>query len=188
MIKVNLLPRGIVSKRHRRDFVVFVGVCAGVAIVIASFLYFSLNQTISPLERRLDDLSFEVRKHLVVVRDIDVIKTDNTRLERYQQSLDDVLVHQYLWPRLLYVMYAALPESVWLEEVRSNEKDGFVTVKGTCLSTTVGIADFIQDMQDTGFFTSVQFIKITQKKLFEEKVMAFELKCFLAPDQVGGIQ
>ena len=185
MIKVNLLPVSVISKRYRRDFIAFVGICAAAAVVISLFLYFSLNGTISPLTRRLDELTFEVRKHQAVVREIDLIETDNTRLERYRRSFRDVLVRQYFWPELLYAMYEALPENVWLEEIESNEKDAFVAIKGTSLSTTVGIADFIQRVEDTGFFASVQFTLITQKEMFGKKVMAFELRCFLASDAVG---
>jgi Tfp pilus assembly protein PilN len=162
-----------------------VGICAGVAIVISAFVYVSINQTIEPLESKHKEVSFQVRKHSAVVRDIDTVKTDNERLNRYRQSFYDVLSQQYFWPRLLYEMSVALPEQVWLEEIRSNEKEGLIVVKGSSTSTTIGVADLIQGIERTGYFASVTFTRINQEELFDKKVMTFELKCLLASDKIG---
>jgi len=40
-----------------------------------------------------------------------------------------VVIRQSFWPELLYFIYRSLPDTLWLEEIKSDNEKGFIEVK-----------------------------------------------------------
>ena len=180
MIKINLLPLGIINQRRRRDFIVFVSICAVAAVGICYFFYFSLNQTVHPLEKELIEIKGEIAQRQPVLKEINEIEKENNELEIYFNTLKGIVVKQSFWPELLYNIYLSLPDTIWLEEIKSDAKGDFVEIRGISLQETIDVAEFIKNMESSKFFSEVKFTKFFQQEMFSKQVMFFQLKCFLS--------
>jgi len=180
MIKVNLLPSKIVERRKRRDFIVFVGICAIFSLVICYLFYLSLNQTIYPLKDRLSELEGEITKYQPTLKEIQRIQEENNRLHARFEAFRSVVVRQSFWPKLLYGIYQALPDTIWLDEIKADAGQNFIEIKGRSLNKTVGVAEFIKNMENSEFFSEVRFSKFSRQEVSGKEVMFFELKCFLS--------
>jgi len=180
MIEINLLPLKILNKRRKRDFIIFVGICGVVAIVICYILYLSLYQSIYPLKERLGEIKKEIARYQPLLRQIEDVKKENSEIEAYFNAFREVVAKQSFWPRMLYEVYKALPESIWLEEIKSNLKEGFIEIQGKSLSQTIGVAEFMNNMRNSGFFSKIDFTKFSQQEVAGKQVMIFKIKCFLS--------
>lgn len=180
MIKINLLPLGIINQRRRRDFIIFVSICAVVALGICYFFYFSLNQTVRPLEKELIEIKGKIAQRQPVLKEISKIEKENNELEIYFNTLKGIVVKQSFWPELLYNIYLSLPDTIWLEEIKSDTKGDFVEIRGISLQETIDVAEFIKNMESSKFFSEVKFTKFSQQEMFSKQVMFFQLKCFLS--------
>lgn len=179
MIKVNLLPSKIVQQRRRRDFIVFVGICAVFAVAICYFFYLSLSQTIYPLENKLQELDNKIAHYQPVLKKIQQVNEKNSKLQARFSAFKKVVAEQSLWPQLLYDVYRSLPETIWLEEIKADEGKNFIEVRGRSLNETIGVANFIKNMEKYELFSDIKFTKFSRQEVFGREVMSFELKCFL---------
>ena len=185
MIKINLLPSRIVEKRKKRDFAIFVSICAVCALGICYLFYLSLNQTIFPLEDRLAELTDKIKQYQPVLQEIEQIKQKNKRLQDRFNAFKKVVIRQSFWPELLYFIYRSLPDTLWLDEIKSDNEKGFIEVKGKSLNKTIGVAEFIRKLESSKFFSEVRFTSFSQQELGGRQVMLFQIKCFLSEDFKG---
>lgn len=179
MIKINLLPPRILNQRRKRDFIIFVGICGAVAVFICYVLYLSLNQSIYPLEERLQRIENEINQYQPILKQIENLKEENNQIKARFHAFEQVVVKQSFWPRMLYQIYDSLPESTWLTEVKSDVKNNLVEIKGKSLDQTIGVSKFISNLKESELFTRIDFTKFSREKIMGEKVMRFEIKCFL---------
>jgi len=185
MIKINLLPQRIIQQRERKDFVIFVGICGVVALGICYLFYLSLGQTISPVENKVKELEKKIAQYQPVLKEIESIKQENNRLISRFEVFRSVIVKQSFWPKLLFSLYTCLPQSVWLEEIKGEKGQDFIEIRGKSLEKTIGVAEFIKNLEKLKIFSSIEFDKFSQQEMYGREVMSFQLKCFL-PLEVKG--
>lgn len=186
MIKINLLPSRIIEQRKRRDFIIFVGMCAVLASLLCYFSYLSFNKSIYPMENKLKRLESEIARHQPLLKEIQRIKEKNDKLRARFNAFKEVVIRQSFWPRLLYSIYRSLPDTLWLEEIKGSSGQNFIEIKGRSLNKTIGVADFIKNMEDSKFFSQIKFSKFSKQELFGREIMFFHLKCFLSGEIEGG--
>lgn len=185
MIEINLLPAEILEQRKKRDFVIFVGICGVVALGICYLFYLSLSQSIYPLEQRLEELNEQITQYQPVLQEIEKIKRENEKIQARFNAFKQVVIRQSFWPLLLYEIYRSLPDTIWLSEIKSNIKEGYIEIKGNSLNQTIGVAQFITEMEKSELFSEIDFIKFSQQVIADKQVMLFQLKCFLS-DKIKG--
>lgn len=183
MIKINLLPSNIVEKKKKRDFFVFAGVCAGLAFLLCYLFYLSLSQTIYPLENKLTRLKGRIAKYQPVLKEIQNIEEENNKLQVRLDTFREIVVRQSFWPKLLYGIYRSLPDVVWLEEIKGDAEKNFIEVKGGSLNKTIGVAEFIKNMESSKFFSEIKFAKFSRQEVSGKQIMFFQLKCFLSENK-----
>ena len=182
MIEINLLPSEIVKQRKRRDFIIFVGICAVVGLSICIYIYANLNQSIYPLENNLAELTAKIEEYQPILKQIANIREENSKLQGYFNTLKQVSAKQSFWPEVLYDVYRSLPDTIWLEEIKSDAKQSLMEVKGISLNKTMGVAEFVKNLERSKFFSEVQFTKFSRQEMFEKQVMFFQLRCFMSKE------
>ncbi|MBE0478340.1 PilN domain-containing protein [Candidatus Aerophobetes bacterium] len=182
MIKINLLPLRIREQREKRDFVIFVGICAVCALVICYLFYLSLNQSVHPLEEKLTELKNKITEHQPTLTEIERIKAENIKLQARFNVFHEVVTKQSFWPRFFYSIYRSLPDTIWLEEIKGEAGQNFVEIKGKSLNKTVGVAEFIKNLENSKLFSEIVFTKFAQQEMFGREVMFFQIRCFISKD------
>jgi len=179
MIEVNLLPQRIIQRRRRIDFIIFVGICAVVAFCICYFFYLSLAQTIRPLEKRLSEVRGKIKEYQPLLKEIEKVKKENAEIQARFDSFKQIVERQSFFPRLLYFVYKCLPDNIWLEEIKSDRKENFIEITGKSLNKTIGVAEFIKNMEKSGLFSEIRFVRFSLGKVANREVMSFKIRCFL---------
>jgi len=172
MIEVNLLPQRIIQRRRRIDFIIFVGICAVVAFCICYFFYLSLAQTIRPLEKKLSEVRGKIDEYQPLLKEIEKVKKENAEIQARFDSFKQIVERQSFFPRLLYFVYKCLPDNIWLEEIKSDRKENFIEITGKSLNKTI-------DMEKSGLFSEIRFVRFSLGKVANREVMSFKIRCFL---------
>jgi len=183
MIEINLLPPEIIQQRKKRDFIIFVGICVAVAISICYLLYLSLAQSIYPLEQKLEDIKRQISQYQPTLKEIEETKKENAEIMARFDAFRQVVERQSFWPRLLYEIYRALPDTLWLNEIKTSQDGKFVEIEGNSLNETIGVAHFINNLKKSGIFSDIEFIKFSQHKIADKQAMLFRLRCFLGKER-----
>lgn len=186
MIKINLLPSKITEQRKKRDFIIFVGVCAVCVLIICYILNLSLNQTIYPLEIKLAELQARIEQYDPTLREINSVKAENVKLGVQFDVLRGIAAKQSYWPRVLYGIHQSLSDAIWLEEIKSDAGQDFIEIEGRSLNKTIGVAEFIRNLEKSRFFSEITFNRFAQQEMFGKQVMVFQIRCYLAKDWESG--
>ena len=179
MIKINLLPLKILEQREKRDFAIFVGICAVCSLVICYLFYVSLNQSVHPLERKLTELQHRVTGYQPILTEIERVKGENVKLQARFDVFHEVVIKQSFWPTFFYSIYKSLPDTLWLEEIKGEAGQNFVEIKGKSLNKTIGVAEFIKNLENSKLFSDITFTKFTQQEMLGREVMFFQIRCFI---------
>ena len=180
MLQINLLPREILKKREKRDFIIFVGICGIVAVLISSLYFLSLIPEVTRIKRELKLVQSQVREYQPILGQIKKINQENNQLQLRLNSLRSVVIKQSYWPRILYEISKSLPENVWLREIKKDRNTSFIEIKGSSLTQTLGVAKFIGNLNYSSLFEEVNFINSSKREIMGKRIMEFDLKCKLS--------
>ncbi|MCD6317460.1 PilN domain-containing protein [Candidatus Aerophobetes bacterium] len=180
MLQINLLPREILKKREKRDFIIFVGICGIVSVLICSLYFLSLIPEVTRVKRKLKLVQSQIKEYQPVLEQIKKINQKNDQLQLCLNSLRTVAIKQFSWPRILYEISKALPENVWLREIKKDRNTPFIEVKGSSLTQTLGVAKFIGNLNHSSLFEEVNFTNSSKREIMGKIIMDFDLKCKLS--------
>ena len=180
MLKINLLPGEILRKRERRDFIIFVGICGLVAVLICSLYFLSFTPEVTRIKKKLALVQSQVREYQPILGQIKKINQENDQLQLCLDSLRSVVIRQSCWPWILYEISKALPENVWLKEIKKDRNTSFIKIKGSSLTQTMGVAKFIENLNHSSSFEEVNFTNFSRREIMGKMIMEFALKCELS--------
>ncbi len=180
MLKINLLPGEILRKRERRDFIIFVSICGAVAVLVCSLYFFPFNPEITRVKKRLELVQSQAQEYQPILGQIKKITQNNDQLQLCLDSLRSVVIRQSCWPRILYEISKALPENIWLKEIKKDGDTSFIKIKGSSLTQTMGAAKFIENLNHSSSFEEVNFTNFSRREIMGKTVMEFDLKCELS--------
>jgi len=181
MIKVNLLPKSILEKRKKGAFVIFISLCAGLAILICVFLLLALKVQLAPVARELDSVKKEAEEYQSKFRNLksDELKEKEAQLKSYLEALLDLTNYQPRWSLILYEISKGLPGGVWLTEITKSMTDEILTIQGNSLNRTRGVIEFMENLNKASLFKEVSFTNMSKKMVGEVEVTEFKLICKL---------
>jgi len=180
MLQINLLPREILRKREKRDFIIFVGICGIVPVLICFFYFFSLAPENIRVKKKLELVQSQVRKYQPILKQISEMNQKSDQALLCLNSLKSIVNRQSYQPLILYEISKALPKGVWLKEIKKDKDTSLVEIKGTSLTQTLGVAKFIENLNHSSLFEEASFTNFSKQGIVGREVMEFNLKCRLS--------
>jgi Tfp pilus assembly protein PilN len=129
MIKINLIPKGLVPKK--RNFLPHIAVAALAAVLLVWFGS-SLASTYSSLERSNSHLA-GLQEELVQLQDavaqVKQLEKDKELLSQKEQAVEQITSGRTAWSHELFVMAGLVPQGIWLDHVKLSTRRRPVTIQ-----------------------------------------------------------
>jgi Tfp pilus assembly protein PilN len=129
MIKINLIPRGLVPKK--RSYLPHVAVAA-LAVLLLSWFGNSLASTYSELDRsrnQLGALQEEMSGLQDAVAQVKQLEMEKALLTQKEQAVVQITSGRTVWSHELYILSGLVPNGIWLERVNISSRRRPVTVQ-----------------------------------------------------------
>ena len=156
-------------------------------IVIAAVLYgsytaWALYQQGQQLEIQLAQAKEEERKLQAVLKQYEAFEARKKQLEQRVKLIEDLRRGQGKAVHLLDKVSTSVPDRLWLTDMKQTGDS--VQMDGQT-STLTALADFIGNLEHTGYFKRpVEIISSTEEKIGEMDLIKFQMKAeFLMPGQ-----
>jgi len=178
MIRVNLLAAdrptagGKKSKTPSAPGAVqlylFLAVFVGGAVVLCVLAYFYINGQIATKDRNIADRNKRLADLQAVKKQVDEFQAKKKTLEDKVNLIERLRAEQAGPVHMLDEISKALPDFVWLSSLDQNGAN--LSMKGQTSGLTA-VADFIANLQRSGWFPSVELKSTTE----QNNVVTFEV-------------
>ena len=142
-----------------------------VLVVIGGMFYFQ-NRAINNEKKLLQKAREERRKLAHIVKDLKELQQKKLLVERKIELINNLRAKQEAPVIMMDELSKNLPDWVWLTSLKF--KANKVEIKGRALSNNL-IADYITNLNRSPYFTNVNLIDSTQKKIKGEAILEFTL-------------
>lgn len=155
MIRINLLAvdRDRVKRRARFQTEQKVTIASSlillVAVLVVGWWYWSLRQESIDLDQRITDAELERTRLQSIIQQVEQFEAQRAQLQQRVTLIEELRQGQAGPVHLLDEVSRALPETMWLTEMRQAGTD--VTIDGRCTSLT-SLSDFIGNLERSGYF------------------------------------
>ena len=192
MIRINLLQveRKAAAKRGpslnfaftsaKVDLVASLIVIAGV--LYGGYTWWSLYQQGQQVEMQLAQAKEEERKLQAVLKQFEAFEARKKQLEQRVKLIEDLRRGQGKAVHLLDKVSTSVPDRLWLTDMKQTGDS--IQMDGQT-STLTALADFIGNLENTGYFKRpVEIISSNEEKVGEMDLIKFQMKAeFLMPGQ-----
>jgi type IV pilus assembly protein PilN len=176
MIRVNLLsadrPAGkkakVPSAPGAVQLYLFLAVFVGGAIVLSALLFVYVNRQIADLDAKIVDRNKRLSDLQAVKKQVDEFQAKKKTLEDKVNLIERLRAEQAGPVHMLDEISKALPDFVWLTSMDQNGAN--LSMKGQTSGLTA-VADFIANLQRSGWFPSVELKSTTEAN----NVVTFEV-------------
>lgn len=191
MIKINLLPSE--RKVAKKKAVAFseahqiTAACVGIIILTGAAIgwrYWTITRDTAQMQSAVDDAQRETtRLHSVIVQ-MQQFEQRKTMLQQRVTLIEKLRQDQVGPVHMLDQISLALPELVWLTEIKQGGTTNDVLIDGKSLALT-GLSDFVANLERSGYFErSVEIVSSTTESgtATQPEVVKFQIKAvFKAP-------
>jgi len=190
VIKINLLPserkvakkRAVLSGAHQ-----ITAACAGILILTGAVIgwrYWVITRDTTQMQTSVDEAQRETtRLHSVIVQ-MQQFEQRKTQLQQRVTLIEKLRQDQVGPVHMLDQISLALPELVWLIEIKQGAASNDVLIDGKSLALT-GLSDFVANLERSGYFErSVEIVSSTTESgtASTPEVVKFQIKAvFKAP-------
>jgi Tfp pilus assembly protein PilN len=195
MIRINLLQveRASSATAKRRTAVNFGSAAAKVpllcslifigAVLYVGYTAWSLYQQGQQLEMQLAQAREEEQKLQAVLRQFEAFEARKKQLEQRVKLIEDLRRDQPKAVHLLDKISTSVPDRLWLTDMK--QTGDAIQMDGQT-STLTALADFIGNLENTGYFKRpVEIISSTEEKVNGMDLIKFQMK---ADFQIPGSQ
>lgn len=191
MIKINLLPseRKVAKKRAAMfgGTQQITAACAGILILTGAVIgwrYWVITRDTTQMQTAVDEAQRETtRLHSVIVQ-MQQFEQRKTQLQQRVTLIEKLRQDQIGPVHMLDQISLALPELVWLTEIKQGGTTNDVLIDGKSLALT-GLSDFVANLERSGYFErSVEIVSSTTESgtASQPEVVKFQIKAvFKAP-------
>jgi type IV pilus assembly protein PilN len=161
MIKINLLPVREERRRigARQEQLLFMLVL--ILVVFGVFYWNSAtNRKISNLRLQITQADQEIQRLSKIVKEVEKFKADKKTLEGKIAVIDKLKTNRQVQVHYMDELNKALPTQVWIEFYQ--QKGTSLVLRGKSLSTE-DIADFMRNLEASGYFADVELDQTSQK-------------------------
>lgn len=172
MIKINLLGTETVVDTSGRAWVA--GYLASLVLLLGAFalLHAVTISSIDDLTEQRDTLESEIARLSKVTKEVRDLESKDKELKGKLVVIADLKKSKTGPVRVLDDLNIAIPERAWLTLIRENQK--VLRLEGQALDNQT-IAKFVDDLERSDFFESVEILEAKQVEKEGVKIMQFIL-------------
>jgi len=157
MIRINLLDvgRDRVKKRGKFEGAQKITIASSLLLVAAALFvgwwYWSLQRESADLDQRIADAQLEVQRLQSIIQQVEQFEAQRAQLQQRVTLIEQLRQGQSGPVHMLDSISRALPETVWLTEMRQQADE--VTIDGRCTSLTA-LSDFVANLESSEYFAA----------------------------------
>lgn len=165
------------AKSSQLNIPAMVGAIA-LTVVGIGLIYFLQAGELSKQQKLFDEGTLRKAELEKVLKELDQIETTKKELDSKIQIINDLKLKQKDAVLMMDKLSRSLPEWVWLTDL--TYRGGAVALSGKALSNNL-IADLINNLQNSSFFTNVQITSSSRKKEAGIDIFEFRINCMFLP-------
>lgn len=163
MIKINLLPQGIRREEGTKKQIqlVIIGMITLVVVLVLFYVwkilvYINMKKEFNQVNAKLETMNS-------IVARVEQLQSQKAVLDRKWGIIEQLMKNQFTWARILDEFTGCIPKNIWLTSLGSSGGDGgkVLSLTGEAF-TNFDIADFINSLEDSDFFSNVELISIQE--------------------------
>ncbi len=177
MIRINLLPVRAIKKKETAKQQIFILIFAVGALLAIGIAVFTVLQTkIMTAKKEIERSENELKQLKTKIGEIENIKKLQDEVKKKLDVLNQLRRDKSGPANRLAKLSEATPDKLWL--TRYNESGSSVSLAGIAYSEDL-IADFMRNLQATGYFANVELLVSQQVEINGVKAKQFELSCVI---------
>ncbi|EGV35349.1 PilN domain-containing protein [Neisseria weaveri] len=174
LIKINLLPyREEIKNKQKQKFKLMILAALAGGLVVSTFIYFAINQTIRSQENRNTFLSNEINRIDKKLEEIKKLKEEKEIFISRKKKVEELQEKRFQAAYILDTLNVLIPEGTYLTAINAEDANTYI-ITGHALSDN-RIAMFMRSIPSTGIFQQPELLSI--KKV--ENIQEFTLKITL---------
>jgi type IV pilus assembly protein PilN len=172
MIRINLLPAREARRRTelRRQLQVAV-VAVLLAIAGGVWGYITMNRHLEERQQELARVEEEIKRLEEIIKEVQRFETKKALLDKKVGAIEEIKTRQRRPARLLDDISSSLPEQIWLLSIRDTGGGG-MQITGRSFDN-VGIAAFMENLERSAAFGSVELVESKSELVQGRQVVAF---------------
>lgn len=171
MIRINLLPVREVRRRVELRRQGQAAVCALVLAVGGSaWGYVTQNSNLAMRQEELVQVEQEIKRLEAIIKEVQKFETRRALLDKKVVAIEDIKTKQRRPARLLDDVSRSLPDQMWLVSVKDTGSG--LQINGKSFDN-VGIAAFMENLERSSSFGSVELVESKAELLQGRQVVAF---------------
>jgi len=147
-----------------------------IVVVIAGYLW--QRKTFIEEQDLLEKAQVEKRELQDVLVKLDQLEQQKTILERKMNLINQLKARQGIAVKIMDELSKQIPDWVWLTEVSYNGQS--VKLKGKAFSNNL-IADYIYNLEESPYFSGVNLISSTQRRVKNNEYLEFSMNANFVP-------
>jgi type IV pilus assembly protein PilN len=143
--------------------------CSLILVLTLAFVgwrYVSLNRESAKIDADITAAQQETVRLHSIIQQVQQFEQRRTQLQERVALIEQLRKGQTGPVHMLDQISLALPQMLWLTELKQTEKvPGEVTIDGRC-TTLTGLSDFVKNLEDSGYFKrSVEVVSSTAEPI-----------------------
>lgn len=191
MIKINLLQAER-SRAKKKTIAIPTGqrltiACSLILVATLALIgwrYLSLNRQSARLDADITAAQQETVRLHSVIQQVQKFEQRRSQLQERVGLIEKLRKEQTGPVHMLDQISRALPDMLWLTELRQNDKvAGEVTIDGRC-TTLTALSDFVKNLEDSGYFKkSVEIVNSTTEIIPQPpgSLVRFQIRAVFQP-------
>jgi type IV pilus assembly protein PilN len=180
MIRINLLPvRETKRQANLRKQGVFLGLAAGVGVLLSILLGVSVAARTSDKEKQILTATEELQKLQKIKDEVEKFRAEKAEIERKLGVIANLEKTRTGQVKILDEIATKIPERVWLDEMAL--RDGVITLSGVSIDAEI-VAEFMTSLSSSELFRDVTLSETTLKEKDGLKLNAFQIEARYGPD------
>lgn len=165
------------AKPSRLSIPALVGAIA-LTVVGIGLMYFLQAGELSSQQKLLEERTLRKAELEKVLKELEQIEKTKKELDSKIKIISDLKLKQKDAVLMMDKISRSLPEWVWLTDM--TYRGGAVAISGKALSNNL-IADLINNLQNSSFFTNVQITSSSRKREAGIDIFEFRINCMFVP-------
>ena len=181
MIRINLLPAREVRRRVELRHQIQVAIVAVLAVVGGGvWAYTTQNSELEARQQELAVIEEEIKRLEEIIKEVQKFEAKKAQMEKKVGAIEDIKLKQSRPARLLEEISRSLPDQMWLISIK--DAGGALQITGKSFDN-VGIAAFMENLERSPSFGTIELIESKSELLQGRQVVAFTVVARMAVSQ-----
>jgi type IV pilus assembly protein PilN len=178
MIRINLLPAREARRRVELRHQLQAAIVAVLAVVGGSvWAYTTQNSELAARQQELAGVEEEIKRLEEIIKEVQKFETTKAQMEKKVGAIEDIKLKQSRPARFLEEISHSLPDQMWLSSIK--DTGGALQISGKSFDN-VGIAAFMENLERSPSFGTVELIESKSELMQGRQVVAFTVVARIA--------